>query len=190
MLQIMCTLAEKLCFHVQSSLQKQKSMFRLITRRTWNHDIRRKSLFAYLHDKGVLDDWNIEQIKIGYSFSRPTLNHRQQAVSRWYDVFWYSPEPDPELGVDWPPHCRSERCLTALVTEVWLGQPSLARGEDCSCGGRGLNASNSGNCPQPWPGPGYPRPIMHLLSDLEDGKDNKDIDELGTINIHSKVQYR
>ena len=30
---------------------------------------------------------------------------------------------------------------------------------------------------------------MHLLSDLEDGKDNKDIDELGTINIHSKVQY-
>lgn len=47
-----------------------------------NHDIRRKSLFAYLHDKGVLDDWNIEQVKIGNSFSRPTLNQRQQAVIR------------------------------------------------------------------------------------------------------------
>ena len=54
MLQIMCTLAEKLCFHVQS--QKQKSMFRLIARLIWNHDIQRKRLFAYLHDKGVLDD--------------------------------------------------------------------------------------------------------------------------------------
>ena len=28
---------------------------------------------------------------------------------------------------------------------------------------------------------------MHLLSDSEDGKDNKDIDWLRTINFHSKV---
>ena len=91
MLQIMCTLAEKLCFHVQS--QKQKSMFRLNARLIWNHDIRRKSLFAYLHDKGVLDDWNIEQIKIGSSFSRPRLNQRLSGTDMSSDGLLISPGP-------------------------------------------------------------------------------------------------
>ena len=98
-------------------------MFRLITRRTWNHDIRRKSLFAYLHDKGVLDDWNIEQIKIGYSFSRPTLNHRQQAVSHWcllilsWSWSWAGCWLVSTLQVWGMPHCSGDWGLT------WSAQP-------------------------------------------------------------------
>lgn len=178
MLQIMCTLAEKLCFHVQSSLQSKNQCFVL-----WpdEHGITISGGKVFLLTFMIKEFWmtgTLSKLRLGILSQDP----RWVKGSKLSVTDMMSSDSDPELGVDWSPHCRSEGCLTALVTEVWLGQPSLARGEHCSCGGRGLN------CPQPWPGPGYPRPIMHLLSDLEDGKDNKDIDWLRTINIHSKVQ--
>ena len=138
MLQVMCTLAEKLCFHVQS--QKQKSMFRLNARLIWNHDIRRKSLFAYLHDKGVLDDWTIEKTKNGYSFSRSHLIYDIRLSVT--DVFLNF--PDPDLGADWSLQWWDASQLR------WL-RPGWPEPSHCSCWASKLQTS--GNCPQPRPGP-------------------------------------
>ena len=116
-------------------------MFRLKTRRTWNHDIRRKSLFAYLHDKGVLDDWNIEQIKIGPSFSRPTLNQRLSWTDMSSDGILISPGPGCWLVCTLQPRGLRDASLlwwlrSDLVSPAW---PEVST---AAAGAGGLNPSN------------------------------------------------